>query len=87
MMEITCPICKVRILVVPDLKEMTKAIDEHVNGHLKNTGKENVSKSQVQCTRDELEELLTEEVLKGICRNLAFHPNFDTLNNKPELKP
>ena len=87
MKKITCPLCKYRILLLPDLKEMTKAIDEHVNSHLNKTRKENALKSHVQYTRDELEEALTEEVIKGICCNLEVHNNFDTLNNNPELKP
>ena len=69
MMEITCPLCKDRILVVPDLKAMTKAINKHVDFHLKEKREQNFSRAQIQHAKEEIEEALAQEVIKEICQN------------------
>ena len=69
MNEITCPLCKTRILIINDLKEMVKAIDEHVNYHAKEKEQKNLPRKQIQLFKEELEEELTQEVLKEIANN------------------
>jgi len=69
MLEIGCPKCKERILLVPDLRAMTKAIDNHVNFHVSQIKKRNISKHQILLASEELEEALAKEVLKELCRD------------------
>ena len=86
MLEIVCPKCKERILLVPDLKAMTNAIDCHVNFHIRQIKKSNVSKHQILLAGEELEDALAREVLKELCRDLPldFKRQSESLN-EPEL--
>ncbi len=69
MNEIKCPLCKTRILVINDLNEMVTVINEHVNYHAKDKEQKNLSRTQIKLFKDELEEELTQEVLKEIANN------------------
>ncbi len=69
MNEIKCPLCKTRILVINDLNEMVTAINEHVNYHAKEKEQKNLSRAHIKLFKDELEEQLTQEVLKEIANN------------------
>jgi len=71
-LEIVCPKCKERILLVPDLRAMTKAIDNHVNFHVRQIKKRNISKHQVLLEAEELEDALAKEVLKELCHGLPL---------------
>ena len=56
---ITCPKCGAQILLVPDLKEMSAALDAHVNEH-KKQGK--VSEDEAEVV---LEALITQALDKA----------------------
>ena len=70
MLEIICPKCKKSILLLPDSKAMTKAIDGHVNLHIMQIKKSNISKHQILLAGEKLEDALAKEVLKELSRDL-----------------
>jgi hypothetical protein len=46
--------CGDEILVLPDLKEMGKAIDDHVNMHLQNLRSPSCTPIEAECLKDAL---------------------------------
>jgi hypothetical protein len=58
--------------LIPDLKAMTIAIDNHVNLHIGQIKKSNISKQQIMLAADEIEDALAKEVLKELCRDLPL---------------
>jgi len=76
--------CKAQILVVSDLKAMTRAINTRVKFHVEEMRKGNMPETQIRQSKEEIESSLIEEIIKEIyCKNLPSPQD----NRKPMDKP
>jgi hypothetical protein len=75
MKEIICPLCQARILVLPNMQAMIKAIDKHVNCHTKEMEEKKLPEPEIEHAIEELEEALAQEVLKNVANNSDANDN------------
>jgi hypothetical protein len=65
--KIACPRCKAQIMLIPDLKEMTVAIGNHIEHHTNEMQTKKMPTSEISRQKSDIENALTKEVIKKIC--------------------
>jgi hypothetical protein len=64
--KIVCPRCKAQITLIPNLKEMTAAIDGHLEIHANKLRSKNYPEPEISKQKSLIESALIEEMIKEI---------------------
>ncbi len=75
METIICPECKHRLLVVPDVKEMAKLINEHVSFHTEEMQKKDYSQTQIKLAKEKIEKNLLGKIFEVAGKTDLSRPN------------
>jgi hypothetical protein len=65
--KIACPRCKAEILLIPDMRAMSQAINNHLSTHRWKMKKQKLSTKEIQREKEKIERILIENMIKEIC--------------------
>jgi hypothetical protein len=67
--KLVCSECKAKILLIPDLKGMSKAINNHLLIHLEQMKKKEFSRTEIRERKKHIEEALLVNLFKAIYKS------------------